>query len=59
MYYNVGIENSFKIFLKVESKILSYTREFIRNQNSYQKYFSKQKTKFYNILERTDSMRNP
>ena len=28
-------------------------------KNFRQKYFSKRKTKFYRILERTDSMRNP
>ena len=60
MYYNVGIEYSFKIFSKVESKILSCTRKLSRNQNSHQKYFSEQiETKFYRVLKRTDSMQNP
>ena len=42
MYYKVGIEYSFKIFSKVETKILSDTRKFSRNENSHRKYFSKQ-----------------
>ena len=42
MYYKVGIEYSFKIFSKVETKILSDTRNFSRNENSHRKYFSKQ-----------------